>query len=73
MCHMKDRIYLKNIVDKFERGDPINDAELKELYEFFVNLEASLDIMGNSYWLAWTQIVYNKTKTESYLNARKFS
>ena len=60
------------IIKKFENGDPLSDQECKDLYKFFLKLEADLTIMGERYALARFPICANKNAVDSYLRARGF-
>jgi len=61
----------KPLLQKFHDGIALTDAECKELYKFFTELEYSLTLMGEEYKLARLPVMFDKMAVEGYLMARE--
>ena len=61
---------MKTLIQKFNLGDALTDAEVLELYSFFLRLETDLFALGDPFWLARTQITRNLMSIDGYKNAR---
>jgi hypothetical protein len=62
----------KETIKTFEMGDHLSDQECKDLYRFFLKLEADLALMGERYALARLPISINLNTVDSYLRCRGF-
>jgi hypothetical protein len=60
----------KELIRKFEIGDPLTDNECRALYDFFAELQDSLSLMGAEYHIAWVPIMHKRNAVEGYLRAR---
>lgn len=56
--------------EKFRIGDPIDDAELALLLDFYRDLEFKLDLMGERFHFAWRDARDNAQRLDDYRKAR---
>ena len=61
----------KELLEKFNRGGGLTDAECLTLLGFFKCLEADLLLLGETYHLAWLSIMLNRRVIESFIDARR--
>ena len=62
---------LTQINDKFILGDAITDEELKELLNFYEDLEKKIKLLGPTFHFCWREILDRKIRLESYKIARE--
>ena len=60
----------KELIEKFEIGDPLTDAEVRVLFDFYTELANGLYLLGATYRLAWLPVHLNSERLYSYLLAR---
>ena len=60
----------KELLHKFNVGDPLTDNECKDLYMFFDDLVESLMLLGPTYYLAWGDLLYKRRTVRGYMDAR---
>ena len=61
----------RDLMSRFERGDPITDAEVNALVRFLDKAETALKVLGPDYGLALRDVRHRLHRAESYQQARR--
>lgn len=63
--------FLKQANEKFLIGDAIDDQELRALLQFYNEMEAGLDFLGDRFYYQWNEIRRRRDLLEDFRRARK--